>query len=177
MFPALVLAGATALAAAFAVASPHAQAKPPARVDPAIFAKSVGEMTADEEQQFSDAAEATIERVCIACHPFENIIKMRRSAPEWNTQVTVMSQRGAPGTDADFAAIKKYLTRYYGVVNVNTATAEELTAVLGLQPKAADAIVEYRKAHGPFTNLASLEKVEGIDTAKLEEQPQALRFS
>lgn len=165
------------LAAAIAVASPHAQAKPPAKVDQSIMAKSVGEMTADEEQQFSDAAEATIERVCIACHPFENITKTRRTIPEWNVQVTTMVARGAPGTEADFATIKKYLTRYFGLVRVNTATAEELTSVLGLSPKDAAAVVEYRTAHGNFTDLASLEKVDGIDKAKLEDQPEALRFN
>jgi competence ComEA-like helix-hairpin-helix protein len=175
--PASVLAAAVMLGAGIAVAAPHAQGKLPVKVDPALLAKSVGDMTADEEQQFSDAAEATIERVCIACHPFENIIKTRRAAPEWNIQVTTMSQRGAVGTDADFTTIKKYLTRYYGVVRVNTATAEELTAVLGLPAKVAEAVVEYRKAHGNFTDLASLEKVEGVDKAKLEEQPEALRFS
>jgi len=153
------------------------QAKPPAKVDPAVMAKSVGEMTADEEQQFSDAAEATIERVCIACHPFENIVKTRRTPPEWNIQVTTMAGRGAPGTDADFATIKKYLIRYYGIVRVNTATPEELTAVLGLPAKVAAAVVDYRKTNGNFTDLASLEKVEGIDKAKLEEQPEAVRFN
>jgi competence protein ComEA len=153
------------------------QAKPPAKVDPAIMAKSVGDMTADEEGQFSDAAEATIERVCVACHPFENIIKTRRTVREWNDQVTVMKGRGAPGTDPDFATIKKYLIRYYGIIRVNTATAEELTSVLGLSARDASAIVEYRAAHGSFADLAALEKVEGVDKAKLEEQPEALRFN
>lgn len=160
-----------------ASASRAPQAKPPAKVDPAIMAKSVGEMTADEEQQFSDAAEATIERVCLACHPFENITKTRRTIREWSDQVATMKGRGAPGTDPDFDTIKKYLIRYYGVVPVNTATPEELTAVLGLSAKEAKAVVDYRAAHGNFTDLASLEKVDGIDKAKLEDEPDAIRFN
>jgi competence ComEA-like helix-hairpin-helix protein len=153
------------------------QGKPPITADPAVMSKSVGEMTADEEQRFSDAAEATIERVCVACHPFENIAKTRRTVREWNDQVNVMKGRGAPASERDFEMIKKYLVRYYGVVRVNTAQAEELTAVLGLPQNVASAVVEYRTAHGPFTDLASLEKVEGIDKAKLEEQPEAVRFN
>lgn len=153
------------------------QVKPPARVDPAIMNKTVGEMTAEEEGLFSDAAEATIERVCVACHPFENIIKTRRTVREWNDQVTLMKGRGAPGTDPDFAAVRKYLIRYYGIVRVNSATADELRAVLGLSPKDAAAIVAYRTAHGNFTDLPSLENVDGIDKAKLEEQPEAIRFN
>lgn len=156
-------------------AVPQAQ-KPPAKLSPELLTKNIGDLTAEEESQFSDAAEATLERVCVMCHPFENIIKTRRTAREWNDQVTTMSQRGAPGTDPDFAAIKKYLKRWYGIVRVNSATAEELSEVLGLPAKTASAVVEYRTAHGKFTDLESLAKVEGVDKAKLAEQPEALRF-
>lgn len=171
----LIAAASTLLATTIVVSA--APQQPPVKVDPAVMAKSVGEMTADEEQQFSDAAEATIQRVCVACHPFENITKTRRTVREWNDQVTAMAGRGAPGTEADFATVKKYLMRYYGIVRVNTATAAELTSILGLPAKTAAAIVEYRTAHGNFTDLASLEKVDGVDKAKLEEQPEALRFN
>jgi competence ComEA-like helix-hairpin-helix protein len=170
--PAAFLILVTTIAAASAP-----QAKPPAKVDSAVLAKSVGEMTADEEQQFSDAAEATLQRVCIACHPFENITKTRRTIREWNDQVTVMKGRGAPGTDPDFATIKKYLIRYFGIVPVNTATADELTAVLGLSPKAAAAVVDYRTAHGKIPDLETFLKIDGVDKAKIEEQPEALRFN
>jgi competence ComEA-like helix-hairpin-helix protein len=174
---ACVAAASTILVASISAnASRPPQAKPPVKVDQAVMSKSVGEMTSEEEGLFSDAAEATIERVCVACHPFENIIKTRRTVREWNDQVTVMKGRGAPGTDPDFATIRKYLIRYYGIVRVNAAAAEELTSVLGLSAKDAAAVVAYRTAHGNFTDLAALEKVEGIDKAKLEEQPEAIRF-
>jgi competence ComEA-like helix-hairpin-helix protein len=150
--------------------------KAPGKLPPELLAKNVGELTPEEEELFSNGAEATIERVCIACHPFENITKTRRTVREWSDQVTTMSQRGAPGTEPDFALIKRYLTRYYGLVRVNTAPAEELSVVLGFPPKVAAAVVEYRTANGKFSDLASLEKVPGVDKAKLEEQPEALRF-
>jgi competence ComEA-like helix-hairpin-helix protein len=141
-----------------------------------VMTKNVGDLTPEEEEEFSRVAEETIQRVCIECHPFEDIIKTRRMLREWNDQVTVMATKGAPGTDVEFAMIKKYLTRYYGIVRVNTASAEELSSVLGLSSKAAAAAVQYRQTHGPFADLAALSKVEGIDKAKLEEQPEALRF-
>ena len=156
-------------------AGPQTQAKV-VKVPPEVLNKNVGDLTAEEEQQFSDAAEATIERVCIICHPFDNIIKTRRTVREWSDQVTTMSQRGAPGTEPEFVLIRRYLTRYYGIVRVNTATAEEISAVLGLPPKVAAAVVEYRTAKGKFVDLAGLEKVAGMDKAKLEEQPEAIRF-
>jgi len=155
--------------------APQAQKAAP-KASPELLAKNVGDLTAEEEEQFSNAAEATIERVCILCHPFENIIKTRRTVRDWSDQVTTMSQRGAPGTEPDFSLIKKYLTRYYGIVRVNTASAEELSAVLGLPPKVAAAVVEYRTANGKFADIAALEKVAGVDKAKLEEQPEALKF-
>ena len=174
---ALILTASTILAATIvASAAEPPQTKPPAKIDPVIMAKSVGEMTAAEEEQFSNAVEATMERVCILCHPFENITKTRRNISDWNVQVTTMAGRGAPGTDAEFGTITKYLIRFYGVVHVNSATAEELTSVLGLSAKDANAVVEYRKAHGKFTDVTALEKVDGIDKAKIEEQPEALRF-
>jgi len=138
--------------------------------------KNVGDLTPQEEEEFSKAAEGTIERVCILCHPFENIIKTRRTVREWNDQVTTMAGRGAPGTDQDFALVKKYLTRYYGIVRVNTATAAELSAVLGLSEKVADAVVAYRTANGKIPDLATFLKIDGVDKAKIEEQPEALRF-
>lgn len=155
--------------------APQAQ-KAPAKLPPELLAKNVGDLTPEEEEQFSAGAEATIERVCIVCHPFEAIVKTRRNVRDWSDQVTTMSQRGAPGTEPEFLLIKKYLTRYYGIVRVNTASAEELSAVLGLPPKVAAAVVEYRTTNGKFADIAALEKVAGVDKAKLEEQPEALRF-
>jgi competence ComEA-like helix-hairpin-helix protein len=48
--------------------------------------------------------------------------------------------------------------------------------VLGFSAKDAQAIVEYRTAHGKFADAAALAKVPGIDKAKIEEQPDAMRF-
>src|ERR1043165_9081782 len=47
-------------------------------------------------------------------------------------------------------------------VNVNTASAKELTTLEGIGPKVADRIVAYRDAHGPFKKPEDLRKVEGF---------------
>jgi len=173
----LVACSAIVLAATIATsaAPPQAPAATNGKTPPALT-KSVGDLTPEEEDAFVKVTESTMDRVCVACHPFENIIKTRRTVTEWNDQVTNMAMRGAPGTETDFALVKKYLARYYGVVKVNSASAEELSAVLGLSSKTAAAVVEYRKANGKFTDLASLLKVEGVDKAKLEENADALKF-
>ena len=156
--------------------SPSTSQAPAPNGSPQWLAKSVGDLTAAEEEQFATAAEGTLERVCIACHPYENITKTRRTPREWDDQVTAMAQRGAPGSEPDFTLVRKYLTRYYGIVKVNSATAEELAAVLGFPLKVAQAVVEYRTANGRFVDLASLEKVPGVDKGKLAEQAGSIRF-
>lgn len=54
-------------------------------------------------------------------------------------------------------------------VNLNTATRDELVAVPGIGPTKAQAIVEHRKAHGPFTSVDDLKEVKGF-RAKLVER-------
>lgn len=53
-------------------------------------------------------------------------------------------------------------------VNVNKADATTIAKSLdGVGMAKAQAIVKYRKAHGPFKNVADLTKVKGIGTATL----------
>ena len=50
-----------------------------------------------------------------------------------------------------------------GPVNVNTADAETISAELkGIGMTKAQAIVDYRKKHGPFKNAEELSLVKGI---------------
>ena len=54
-------------------------------------------------------------------------------------------------------------------VNVNTAGPSELSSsIKGVGPKKAEAIVDYRKEHGPFHSVAELAKVKGIGPATIE---------
>ena len=137
--------------------------------------------TAQEPAALSDAelakvGEETVTSACAnQCHGFENL-EARRTVGEWNTIVREMVDRGARATEKELAIVRQYLKRHYGVVAVNTAPAEELSAVLGLSPKDAQSIVDYRTAHGKFADADALRKVPGIDSTKIDEQPQALRF-
>ncbi len=55
------------------------------------------------------------------------------------------------------------------VVNINTADIATLDRVLvGVGPSKAEAIVEYRKTHGPFRSADQLAKVKGIGLATVE---------
>jgi competence protein ComEA len=48
------------------------------------------------------------------------------------------------------------------VVNINTATKEELTSLKGIGDKRAQEIIDYRKKNGDFKSVDDLEKVPGI---------------
>ncbi|MCM1054838.1 MAG: helix-hairpin-helix domain-containing protein [Bacteroides sp.] len=54
------------------------------------------------------------------------------------------------------------------LININTATAEELTALPGIGRTIADRIVEYREKNGGFDSTDELTKVNGIGESKLE---------
>jgi len=54
-------------------------------------------------------------------------------------------------------------------VNINKADAGALAAALnGIGEARAAAIVQYRKAHGPFPSISALTNVDGIGEATLE---------
>ena len=55
-----------------------------------------------------------------------------------------------------------------GTVNINTATLEELQTIKGIGKKKAEAILQYRKEHGPFRTKEDLLQVKGIGKKALE---------
>ena len=54
------------------------------------------------------------------------------------------------------------------VVNLNTATVQQLDALPGVGPVTAAAIVAWRDANGKFTSVDQLGEVDGIGPARLE---------
>ena len=130
------------------------------------------------EAELAERGEAMTKTVCgVECHGLDVLDHGRRTSGQWSDVVTDMVTRGAPGTEDQIALVTRYLHRYYGFVQVNIATAQELAAVLGFSAKEAQAIVDYRAAHGRFTDANAVGKVPGIDKTRLEEQPEAMRFN
>jgi len=53
-------------------------------------------------------------------------------------------------------------------VNINTATQQELEALNGIGPVKAQAIIDHRKANGPFKSAEQLKDVKGIGDATFD---------
>lgn len=55
-----------------------------------------------------------------------------------------------------------------GPVSINQADVERLRTLPHIGPKTATAIVEYRRANGPFQSIDALAQVRGIGSATVE---------
>ncbi|MEJ2141812.1 MAG: helix-hairpin-helix domain-containing protein [Gammaproteobacteria bacterium] len=63
-------------------------------------------------------------------------------------------------------------------VNINTADIKSLAEnIKGIGAKKAQAIVDYRKTHGPFKRVDDIVKVKGIGNKLLEKNRADLRIS
>ena len=78
--------------------------------------------------------------------------------------VVAVLMLGASAAFAGKPVMKKELT---GVVNINTASAQQLDLLPGVGEKAAKRIIEHR-SKTPFAKIEDLRKVKGFGAKKLE---------
>jgi competence protein ComEA len=64
-----------------------------------------------------------------------------------------------------FAALLAYTGLAFAVVNINSASKEQLETLDGVGPVKAQAIIDYRKKNGPFKKVEDIKKVDGIGDA------------
>jgi competence protein ComEA len=119
---------------------------------------------------------AAFTRVCGRCHTSDRVVEGRRSRGQWDEVVERMVTKGATGSDDDFAIVMDYLVSEFGRVAVNSAPADEVGQVLHLESKDADAIVSYRKAHGPFADFDALIAMPGAPADALRKRRDAIVF-
>jgi competence protein ComEA len=122
------------------------------------------------------------QKVCGACHGAELVIGRQEERETWGAIVEDMIQRGATGTDDEMYQVVDYLATNFSKtspvikINVNKATAKDLQATLRLTDKQANAIVHQREEKGAFKSIDELEKVPGVDAAKIEASKNRLAF-
>ena len=116
-----------------------------------------------------------VQLVCGRCHSPALFLNQTRSWDRWNDVFADMTQRGATGTDEQLARVTTFFLENLTVVNVNTSPAEELTGVLGVSDQVAEAIIA-RRERQPFTGLAQLRSMPGVDPEKLEKRKSRILF-
>ncbi|WOT04074.1 ComEA family DNA-binding protein [Shewanella youngdeokensis] len=60
------------------------------------------------------------------------------------------------------------------VININSASVEQLSSLKGVGESKAKAIVDYRKTHGKFDSIEDLSEVKGIGEKLIEKNKAAL---
>jgi competence protein ComEA len=124
---------------------------------------------------------ATTVRVCTGCHGAEMFSGARKSKPEWDHTITAMTtEKGIDISDADYAAVLKYLSANLGLasakININKATAADLQKALEITAAQAESIVQYREKNGSFKDLDAVKRVDGIDAAALDAKKDRIEF-
>jgi competence protein ComEA len=125
---------------------------------------------------------ATTEKICGACHGAELVIGRQETRDGWAAIVNEMVQRGATGTDEELNQVVDYLAKNFSntspaaKINVNKATAKDLEKGLQISEAQSAAVVHWREEKGDFKSIEELEKVPGIEAAKIEAAKDRLSF-
>jgi len=134
-------------------------------------------LPARQDKTSVDKGKALTGRICVSCHDIETVTATRRTEIGWVNNVDEMAGRGADGTPDELAEVVRYLTKNFGKLNVNTATAQQLQEFLNLTEQDAQAIQTWRERNGNFKNLEQLKAVPKIDAAKLQEKRELIAFA
>jgi competence ComEA-like helix-hairpin-helix protein len=135
-----------------------------------------GETVQSQPADQSAAAPEAFTRVCGRCHAQDRIVEGRRSRSQWEEVLERMIAKGATGSDDDFGIVMEHLVSEFGRVAINSAPADEVAHVLHLDATHADAIVSYRKTHGPFADFDALIAIPGAPVEALRKRRDAIVF-
>jgi competence protein ComEA len=123
----------------------------------------------------------TVVKVCGKCHSPNILVATPRTREGWEETITKMSGMGAVATDDEFTDILEYLVKNVGPdagtkIDVNKASAADLSKVLDLSAKEAEAVVAYRKKNGDFKSIEELSKVPELAGKKIENKKDLIVF-
>lgn len=79
-----------------------------------------------------------------------------------SASLPVFAQRAQRAQRAQQAAKPAAAAAVADVVNLNTATATQLSTLPGIGPKTAELIIQYRQKNGPFKKIEEIMNVRGI---------------
>ena len=119
---------------------------------------------------------AVVERACTTCHGAGEMTSRPRTTAAWREVLELMRGYGADATDDDWKTVTVYIMDNLALLSVNQAPADDLGAVLGVDPKTAEGIVAYRDKQGGFKSIDDLKRAPGVDERRLDAVKERLRF-
>lgn len=129
-------------------------------VNPGLYEVASGARVADAVQAAGgfapDAATGSVNLARVLADG-EQIVVLAQSAYEGQM---ANAEGGASGEGGSVSA--------QGLVNINTATSEQLQSLPGIGKSTADKIVADRTSNGPFSSKQDLKRVSGIGDKKYE---------
>ena len=115
--------------------------------------------------------QAVFQRVCGACHS-HTLISDLKSGPEWEETVDNMISQGAKAGASERAAILRHLTRNFTRININSASAAEISQVLDVSESTAQKLIEHR----PYRSMDELLKSAGVSAAQIKGRLNRIAF-
>lgn len=106
----------------------------------------------------------------IPAAPALSVMAATQTAPPETSSEPVSTEAPADSSDPETTEEETTAPTEEGssLININTATASELTLLPGIGDVLAGRIIAYREANGPFTDKSQLMNVSGIGQKKLD---------
>ncbi len=119
---------------------------------------------------------------CNSCHNLKVVVHARKDRAAWAKSVNDMIQRGAQLFPEEIDPITAYLSKAFGMsvpmlVNVNTATREDLEKLPNFKPEIVTRILEVRAKTGSFKNPEELRRALGMEKVEFEKIQYSLEYT